>query len=133
LTLPASGAVPLCPWGTHMLVWSGWGIVVVVFAAVGFAVTLGIIDALTPSLGYGPAGSTGLIIGGLLAAIAIHFFARWRAQGEARTFINETTGQRVEVRPNAGSLFFIPTRFWTWIVLALSIGMAILQFNATPL
>ena len=115
-----------------MLVWSGWGIIVVVFIAAGLMATFGAADALEQWLPYGPAGSLAALIGGLLSASGIHLFARWREQGEGRSLIDEATGQRIEVRPSAGSLFFIPTRFWTWIVLLLSIGIAILQFNATP-
>jgi len=116
-----------------MLVWSGWGIMVVVFVAIGLLVTFGAADALVQFLPYGPAQSAGMLIGGLLATSGIYLFARWREQGEGRTLVDQATGERIEVRPSAGSLFFIPTRFWTWIVLALTVGIAVLSFNSTPL
>jgi hypothetical protein len=116
-----------------MLIWSGWGIIVVGFLAVGLMVTFGTTDALRQWLPYGPAGSVGLLVGGVLAAAGIYLFARWRENGQSRTLIDEATGERLEVRASAGSLFFIPTRFWTWIVLVLAVLIAVLQFNATPL
>ncbi|HYD87267.1 MAG TPA: hypothetical protein VEA80_07320 [Vitreimonas sp.] len=116
-----------------MLIWSGWGIMVVVFVAIGLFVTFGAADVLEQWLPYGPAQSVGTLIGGLLATTGVYLFARWREQGEGRVFVDEATGERIEVRPSAGSLFFIPTRFWTWIVLALTLGIAALAFNSTPL
>jgi hypothetical protein len=115
-----------------MIIWSGWGIVVILIGAVGLFVGVGAGGALEAWLPYGPAQSIGAIVGGMLAATGIYFFAQWReSSGEARVFIDEATGQRIEVRPSAGSLFFIPTRFWTWIVLALSAFFAITTFSAT--
>ena len=117
-----------------MLVWSGWGIVVALLIAVGLLVTFGAMDALQQWLPYGPAGSAGAIVGGFVAALCIHLFVRWREQGgEARAFIDEATGERIEVRRSAGSLFFIPSRFWVWISVILFTALAVLQFNATPL
>src|SRR5262245_50006786 len=117
-----------------MIIWSGWGIVVLLIGIVGVVVAGGASNTLMNQLGmgYGPAQSIGIIIGGVLSAVGIFLFARWReASGEGRVFIDETTGQRIEVRPSAGSLFFIPTRFWTWIVLALSAFFAFSMFSAT--
>ena len=117
-----------------MIVWSGWGIGVVLIAAVGAFVGISAADAFAGNLGlaYGPAQSAGMALGGLLAASGIHFFAKWReSSGEPRVFVDEATGERVEVRPSAGSLFFIPTRFWTWIVLALAAVLAVSAYSST--
>jgi hypothetical protein len=116
-----------------MLIWSGWGITVVVFAALGLLATFGAADVLQEWLPYGPAGSLGFLIGGAAAALSIHLVVSWRERGQARAFIDEATGERIEVHPSAGSFFFIPTRFWTWIVLALFLAVAALQFDAVPL
>lgn len=116
-----------------MIVWSGWGIMVVVIAAIGLVVGVGASDTFSQNFGlaYGPSQSAGIVIGGLLAASGIFLFSRWRESGEARVFIDEATGQRVELRPSAGSLFFIPTRFWTWIVLAIAGFVAFSMWSAT--
>ena len=116
-----------------MLVWSGWGILVAVFAAVGLLVTFVADELLRLWLPYGPAGSVAFLLGGMVAALCIHLLARWRDRGGQRTLVDEATGERIEVRRSAGSLFFIPTRFWTWIVLVLFVAVAVLQFNAVPL
>ena len=114
-----------------MIIWSGWGIVVVLIGAVGLFVGVGAANSLEAWLPYGPAQSVGIVLGGILAASGIYFFAQWRESGESRVFIDEASGQRIEVRQSAGSLFFIPTRFWTWIVLALSALFAATMFSAT--
>lgn len=116
-----------------MLIWSGWGIIVVVFVALGLLATFGAADVLQQWLPYGPAGSLGFLIGGVAAALSIHLVASWRERGQARALIDEATGERIEVHPSAGSLFFIPTRFWSWIVLILFVAIAVLQFDAVPL
>ncbi|HEX8901804.1 hypothetical protein [Vitreimonas sp.] len=115
-----------------MLIWTGWGIGVVIIAFIGLMIAFAAGDALMTqfAMPYGPANSAGIIIGGVLAAIGMVLLTRWREQGESRTFIDERTGERIEVRPNAGSLFFIPTRYWSWIMLALTALMAFFQFDA---
>jgi hypothetical protein len=106
-----------------MLIWSGWGLGAAAFVVLGLFAAIGASDALQQWLPYGPAGSIGFVIGGLLAALGIQLLTNWRERP-----VDDGT----EMRRGAGSLFFIPTRYWTWIVVALSTGLAILQFNATP-
>lgn len=115
-----------------MLIWSGWGIIVVVFAALGLLLTFGVTDVLQEWLSYGPAGSVGFLIGGAAAALGIHLVANWREGGGARADLHERPGEPIEARRSAGSLFFIPTRFWSWIVFVLFLAVAVLQFNAVP-
>lgn len=110
-----------------MIVWSGWGLLVIVFALLGLfagSVSAHAIVAAAP-LPVGTMAKLGMIIGAALSAAMIFFFARWRENQPARVFIDQATGQHIEVRQSAGSLFFIPMRFWTWIVLALSALMVI--------
>lgn len=96
-----------------MLIWSGWGIGVVIIAFIGLVIAFAAGDALMTQFAMpsGPANSAGIIVGGVLAAVGMILLTRWRVQRESRTFIDERTGERVEVRPSAGSLFFIPTRY----------------------
>lgn len=105
-----------------MIIWSGWGILVVAFGFIGLLVGVAGAQALENALNLAePLASTvPLAAGLLLTAGQTHLFTRWRERGETRVLIDEATGQRYEVRPNAGSLFFIPMRYWTWIALALA-------------
>lgn len=97
-----------------MIIWSGWGILVVMFAAIGFFLGVGIGAAIPAEENIQMAA--GFLIAGLLSGGATMVFARSRENKPGRTFIDEQTGQRIEVRPSAGSLFFIPTRYWAFIL-----------------
>ncbi len=113
--------------------WSGWGIAV---AALAFAALVGSVlvgDALMASAGlaYGPAMSAGSLICGVAASLAVTLIAKWRESRPARTLIDEATGERFEFGANAGDLFFIPVRFWSWILLALTALLTIVMFDAT--
>lgn len=117
-----------------MIIWSGWGISVIFIVIVGMILGIWLVGPLTEQLhvAYGPAESAGIGVGGVISAVGISFLARWRETGgETRVFVDEATGQRFEVRPNAGSLFFIPTRYWTWIVLALAAFLAYSVYDST--
>jgi len=106
-----------------MIIWSGWGILVIAFAVIGVLTAMAGAEAITNILHLAQPLDPAIVIctGLLLAAAQIFFFTTWReGSGEARAFIDQTTGQRIEVRPTAGSLFFIPMRYWTWITLALA-------------
>ena len=111
-----------------MVIWSGWGILVVVFAALGMFVGLGLGSVL-------PADETlqqiiGWLLGGAAGGAATWFFARWRESKPGRVFIDEQSGQRFEVRPSAGSLFFIPTRYWAFILPGLGVVAALVNVVA---
>lgn len=110
-----------------MVIWSGWGILTVAFALIGIVAAVMGGEALASALNFAqpldPAVS--IAAGLLLTAGQNHLFTRWRERGEPRVFIDEATGQRVEVRPTAGSLFFVPMRYWTWIALGLAAVVAI--------
>lgn len=103
-----------------MIVWSGWGILIIVFAIIGVLVGQFAVTAIS---GQGPVGEVpeaAITLGLVLTAGQTFLFTKWREGGPSRTFIDEATGQRIEVRNTAGSLFFIPMRYWTWIALALA-------------
>lgn len=113
-----------------MLIWSGWGIVVAIFMALGLLLTFALHDLLQQFLPYGPAGSLSVLISGALSAFGIALLAKW-GERRATRFSDEQAGNR-GVTQSAGALFFIPIRFWSWIVLLLALALAVLQFRATP-
>jgi len=107
-----------------ILIWSGWGILVLVFFIVG-----GLIGIPLGSL-FPQEGDIGVavmaITGGLVAGLGSFFLARKIESGEARAFIDEQTGQRIVVRKSAGSLFFIPTRYWAYVAPVVGIVLGVL-------
>ena len=96
-----------------MIIWSGWGILVPVIVAVAFVICALALGGLLPEA-YGAA--VGVAVAGVVSGVALWFVARALDGREGRFMIDEKTGQRVELRKTAGSFFFIPTRFWAFIM-----------------
>ena len=51
-----------------------------------------------------------------LAALSIWAIAHHIESEPGRVFIEQATGRQVVFKRSAGSLFFIPTRYWSYIV-----------------
>lgn len=113
-----------------MIVWSGWGFLVAVFFVLGFAIGI----PVGPLVSSDPdtAMAVSLLVGGLLAGLGSFLLARQIEKGEGRAFIDEATQQRIVVRKHAGSLFFIPTRYWAYIGPVVGIGLAVLVMTMPP-
>lgn len=114
-----------------MIIWSGWGFLVVFFFLIGCLIGLPV-GALFPGDPDASAAAT-VITAGLVAGLASFLFARKIEGGEGRAFIDEATGQRIVVKRSAGSLFFIPTRWWAYVapVLAILFGVLLMAPTAT--
>lgn len=108
-----------------ILIWSGWGILVLVFFIVGGLIGIPLAGLFPQEGDIGPAVM--FITGGLVAGLGSFFLARKIESGEARAFIDEKTGQRIVVRRNAGSLFFIPTRYWAYAAPIVGIALGALM------
>ncbi|MEJ6790566.1 hypothetical protein BrevBR_13550 [Brevundimonas sp. BR2-1] len=113
-----------------MIVWSGWGFLVAVFYVVGFVV--GIPVGGLVSADPNTATAVSFVFAGLLAGLGSFLLARQIEKGEGRAFIDEATQQRIVVRKHAGSLFFIPTRYWAYAAPLLGIGLAVLMLTTPP-
>lgn len=113
-----------------MIVWSGWGFLVAVFFVLGFAigVPVGSLVSADPNTGM----AVSVVVGGLLAGLASFLLARQIEKGEGRVFIDEATQQRIVVRKHAGSLFFIPTRYWAYVAPVLGIALAVVVLTTPP-
>jgi hypothetical protein len=109
------------------IVWRGWGILVIPIAFACFIVGTMIGTGLQGT-GLMPnwAQAAGTLIGTAVSAGGIWIIAQMITNSRPpRRFIDQQTGQEIVVRSDAGSLFFIPTRFWAFIVLALGLLMSV--------
>lgn len=113
-----------------MIIWSGWGFLVAVFYVLGFlvGVPVGSLVSDDPNI----ATAVSFVCAGLLAGLGSFLFARQIEKGEGRAFIDEATGQRIVVRKHAGSLFFVPTRYWAYVAPVLGIALAVLMMTTPP-
>jgi hypothetical protein len=107
-----------------MIIWSGWGILVLVFAVVGLLIGIPLSSAITADPDMGMAIS--IICAGLTMGLGSFLFARQMEKGTGRVFIDEQTGQRVVMGRSAGSLFFVPVRYWAYAGPVLAIVFAAL-------
>lgn len=112
-----------------MIIWSGWGFIVAILFVVGFMIGVpvgGLVSADSDT-----AMAVAVIVAGLLTGLGSFLLARKLEGGEGRAFIDEATGQRIVVRRSAGSLFFVPTRYWAYVAPILGIAFAALVMT-TP-
>lgn len=97
-----------------IMVWSGWGIQVPLYVVVAFFLaTIG----LTPlHLASGMETAASIALAGALAGGAIYLTALKLESRPGRDFIDANTNERFTVKPSAGSFFFVPTRYWAFII-----------------
>lgn len=109
-----------------MVIWSGWGFLIIVFFVIG-SVAGGMFSSYT-GLGFGG------VIGGVIAAFLNYLVVK--ASGPGRALIDPATGQPVLLKKN-NSLFFIPMRFFTPLFLVggivIGVGGMIVQKNESLL
>src|SRR4051794_26989266 len=99
-----------------MVIWSGWGILVVPIA---------LICAVAGSAIPGPEVlQTGVFA--VLAATATWVFSHLLDRRPKRLLVDLATGERVVLRQN-DSLFFIPVRFWPYLILMIGAAAILSQ------
>lgn len=106
-----------------LIIWSGKGILVPLFVVVAFFLCMFIVTPLHLQGGLQSAAAVSLA--GVVAGAALFFTTRAIESKEGRVFIDAATNERFTVRPNAGSFFFIPTRYWSYIVAVLGVAIAV--------
>ena len=97
-----------------MLIWQGYGLLVILYAVVGFV--SGVLFSTTIDQSWPVA------LGLLLGATANYFTAK-KLESKSKTLIDPETGQEVILK-RGHSLFFIPMMYWTYIIA----GIAVLIF-----
>jgi hypothetical protein len=96
-----------------MIIWSGWGFVVVIIGIAAFVVAI----VVFPNHEL-----LAIVLGTLLAAGGNYGFARILGRKPDRVLIDPATNERV-ILQRGDSLCFIPVRFWTWIFVALGVAL----------
>ncbi len=96
-----------------MIIWQGYGILVIVFTGVGLLVGQTIGGATGLPTGYWIA--LGFFIAGVMTWIVGKRLGR-AAQASARKLVDPKTGEHVEVRTKH-TLIFVPMAFWSYPLL----------------
>lgn len=106
-----------------MIIWKGWGILVIPIALLGI-----LLSSLVSSLFVSgdvlksSAGNIIIGIGFLLSAIGIWFIGKWFHSRSQRIMIDRETGKEYNMG-RTHSLFFIRMEYWS--IVAVILGIAI--------
>ncbi|SDF47397.1 MULTISPECIES: hypothetical protein [unclassified Duganella] len=99
-----------------MIVWRGYGFLVVLLAVAGMVLGQLGVEALPE--GYRPGGA---FVGLVLAAALVYGLHRLiEAKQPARVLIDKNTGQEVVFKPKH-DLFFIPLKYWSLVLVVLAV------------
>ena len=123
-----------------MIIWSRWGIVVLLFVGLGVALGFLLMAALGIRENSGAVPGIFIGIGFILCAVALFFFDREVLQkhldkpraaviyegGRAIPVLHPETGQQLVTQPSS-SFFFIPVKYWVYVLPA--IGLLLLVIN----
>ncbi|MGX7265019.1 hypothetical protein [Enterococcus crotali] len=107
-----------------MIIWQGKGGLVFLSLILGAMVTTVIFGFLPIDTGY----KAGYILEGVVMTVVVavvnHLFTKKFISDNVKIFIDEETGERIQVKDRS-SLFFIPNKYWTWIILVFGIILTI--------
>jgi hypothetical protein len=106
-----------------MLIWRGWGILVVVLAFAPLLLMQLAGDAMLGD-GYYVAHRWPKFVGLALAAALVWLFSRLLDARPGRVVIDKETGEQLTLR-GGDHLFFVPVRFWPPLLLLAGVGFAV--------
>lgn len=107
-----------------MIIWRGKGGLVVLSAFLGIYITTLIFGLLPIDTSYRAGYILQGIVGVALSALINYLFTKKFVSEKLKSFIDEETGERILVK-DGSSLFFIPNKYWTWIILVIGIMIVI--------
>ena len=102
-----------------MLIWSGGGILAVVFAAVGALGGIALVDG-TGGLGAGLSEEAGFALGLVVAAVVNWFVGVSLDRRVGRELIDAKTGERVILR-RRHRLFWVPMQYWSVVMVVFAV------------
>ncbi len=100
------------------IVWRGLGILVPLFTVAAFIAGVVLAGVLKAQFGFPEhvESAIGLGLAGLLAGGGLLLVATRIESKPGRVLIDAATNRQFTVKPSAGSFFFVPTRYWAYIV-----------------
>ena len=105
-----------------IVIWRGWGFIVLLFGFAAAALAAGVVER--GEIHSAPIVALIDVTASALAALGIWAFTYKIDRQPGRVLIDKKTGREFTVRRSAGSLFFIKTRYWPYIVVAVGVIFA---------
>jgi hypothetical protein len=103
-----------------MIIWQGFGFLVAVVGIGILALTEYAVRAITNNDFYFPSHGWPKLVGLWLAAAAVYGLARYFDSRPGKVVIEKATGREFVLRKRH-SLFFVPMKYWTYILLVLGV------------
>lgn len=108
-----------------MIIWSGFGFVVAVFALAASLFCNAIVDAGLGA-GYYSAHYWTIGLSMLLAATLCALYGRKLRNGGSRELVDAQTGERVVLR-RSHTMFFIPVHVWAYVLGAVGLMLLVAE------
>jgi hypothetical protein len=104
-----------------MIIWQGFGILIPIVALLVMLLVQFGLEAIVPSAIMDEYKKWFALLNFLMIAAALHGLAvLLKKIGKPKIVIDKESGKEIELR-RSDSLFFVPARFWPYIVLAFGI------------
>jgi hypothetical protein len=103
-----------------MIIWQGFGFLVAVVGIGILALTEYVTRALTKNDFYYTTHGWPKLVGLWLAAAAIYGIARYFDSQPGKVVIEKNTGNEIVLK-KAHSLFFVPMKYWPYVMLVLGV------------
>ncbi len=107
-----------------MIIWRGKGLLVLLAIFLGATVTSVIFAFIPVNTGY----KSGYLLQGVLMTLIVAvinlIFTKHFISQEIKVYIDEETGDRILIK-DGSHLFFIPNRYWTWIIIIFGVIITI--------
>lgn len=107
-----------------MIIWKGFGFLVVVLAVAGFLVAQLAVNGYTADDHYYQTHHWPKLLGAGVAAVPIWFLGRFLNRRPGRVLVDPATGETVTPRATH-DLFFIRMELWAPILLAIALVIAL--------
>ena len=107
-----------------MIIWRGKGGLVFLSVVIGALLTNLVFSFLPIDTGYKARYILEGIVMTCVVALINYLFTKKFISNKIRVFVDEGTGERVQVKDRS-SLFFIPNKYWTFIILIFGIIITI--------
>ena len=103
-----------------MIIWKGWGILVIVIAVAAIIIIQGVVGAASgdPQFYEVHDWPKGLAL--LLAAVGVYFVGRYFNNKPGRVMIDKATGREFVFR-RVHSLFFVRMEYWAFVLAAIGV------------
>ena len=105
-----------------MIIWKGYGVMVLVYTVVGLFIGAMLSDAAQTEHAWPFAV-------GLFIAAAGNFYTASKLEGNDRLVVDPETGEKLLLK-RGDSLFFVPMKYWTWVMVALALLYAFMPASS---